>query len=147
VDEFDEFWGYVQIDLGCGCGDDRPLSADCLAVCAPGAPALCDKDWCRCQCHQDDDAVAHARDHDDRPLCQVNVPNTGKLCRRHAGHAGSHSLYPGPSATVDPVRARELDDRDHDQLAAVARDLEQERRPDLDGLLRERYGRPTRGAA
>jgi hypothetical protein len=103
VDEYDEFSGYVEIGLGCGCGDTRPVSADCLAVCAPGAPALCDKDWCACQCHQDDDDPA--------------------------------------------ARARELDDRDDAHLAAVARDLEAEARPDLDGLLRERYGRPTRGAA
>jgi hypothetical protein len=54
---YDEFWGYVQIDLGCGCGDDRPVSADCLAMCAPGAPALCDKDWCACTCHQGDEEV------------------------------------------------------------------------------------------
>jgi hypothetical protein len=56
VDEFDEFSGYVEIGLGCGCGDTRPVSADCLAMCAPGAPALCDKDWCQCDCHQESQA-------------------------------------------------------------------------------------------
>jgi hypothetical protein len=55
VDEFDEFWGYVQIDLGCGCGDERLVCADCLAVCAPETPVRCDKDWCCCECNQLDD--------------------------------------------------------------------------------------------
>jgi hypothetical protein len=50
VDEFDEF---VLFDRGCT--DGRPLSADCLAVCAPGTPAMCDRDWCTCTCHQGDD--------------------------------------------------------------------------------------------
>lgn len=37
-------------------------------------------------------------------------------------------------------RADELDDRPDEQLASLARDMEAERRPDVDVLQRERFG-------
>jgi hypothetical protein len=50
VDEFDEFSEFVLFDRGCA-GDERPVSADCRDACAHGAPAMCDRDWCRCEHH------------------------------------------------------------------------------------------------
>lgn len=44
-------------------------------------------------------------------------------------------------------RARELDNRPAAALANVARDMEAEARPDVAGLVAERFGRPTRGRA
>lgn len=35
--------------------DEPPVSADCLATCAPGSPALCERGWCRCACHEQPD--------------------------------------------------------------------------------------------
>jgi hypothetical protein len=71
VAEFDEFSEFVLFDRGC-VGDERPVSRDCMAVCAPGAPAMCDRDWCRCECHQE---------------LQAKTFNTQEVDEETAGHS------------------------------------------------------------
>lgn len=46
-----------------------------------------------------------------------------------------------PLHDYDAERARDLDDRHPDKLAAVAADLEREARPSVEELTAERYGR------
>jgi hypothetical protein len=123
VGEFDEF---VLFDDR---GNERLVCPDCLAVCAPQTPVRCDKDWCCCDCNQDDL---------DRHLAEeLADPEFAAAYRMAQDRAAAE-------------RARELDDRGDDQLAAVARDIEAEARPRVEELRRERFGPrgyPTRGRA
>lgn len=78
---------------------------------------------------------------------------------KHTCHPESHRYPPG--ALMDHARrlsrdfifataarrAAELDDRPEPALANLARDLEAEARPDVDALMVERFGRPTRSRA
>lgn len=41
----------------------------------------------------------------------------------------------------EAARARQLDDRPADKLAAIAAEIDRERTPELEALLAERYGR------
>ena len=123
--------------------DGDQLSRDCLAVCAPGAPAACDADWCQCDCHTE-------------PRCPCEIPGTG----REGDCVGATCPIPPDGArrlmaALEAHHARERDNRPAEALRSIARDMEHERYgdvagdrlPTLDELRAERFGWPTKGAA
>lgn len=101
-----------------------------MAYMEDGGQITCDDCWYGC---------------DGTPCAQIHC--------RHTCHPEAHRHPPGAlmdharRLARDSIRAAAMDDRTYPALANIARDLEAEARPDLQELLDERFGWPTRSRA